>query len=1634
MKIFDMETNNLPFIKSKIMFDDSINLSKYTKDDFFIYSNSNLTSPISFEIKSNPTELFKSYLFIIDMSGSMQSKQNMIVNSMKKILEFLKFKKNEVAISGFNSLAYINHDLTENIDDLMQFSNKLDFKGNASLDAAIYQEFSGASEILANSKYKKEIILLTDGLADYDYNQIQNALNSNNITLNIISLEEKIDNKLKKLATNSNGLVFDELILPNQIIESIYSIMDQHNKGKIATIEWQQDFCLNQYEIVIKDKKNNFSDTSYFNSNNLDFLEKVEFDPKNEIDFGLVNSQTTRIFKIKPLNSSIKVKKIISSSNLFSVFKLSIDDIISKNEIKNVEIKFNPLDTNFTSAYIDFEFEPCLKYRLNLFAGSRYQSSNNSSLIFENPILDEQIISGTDYLVKWNGMSKNDFGVLEYSKDKNKWSVLSSNVKNGSFLWKVPDISESINFLKISQSSLSPVLDNVKYINSENNITIKSKWSYDGKVLITGTLDGEVLVWDYNSSSYFTIQSGTDKIFDIQAHPSKSKFLLSYKSSLIGSDIILWDYNDIQNPIKIKGSTTKIHGLAWSATGDTIIGGTEDGTIYFWKNNEFNSPFFSQKYHKDLIHALAMNPKNSLILSGSEDGMLKLIDPVTNLILDSTYFNKSIKTIEWSKDGLSFLVDYNDSSFACLQVININGIFKIQTKFKNSFENLKLQNPLVQNICFDYSGNYIFSVVENKVVIFNSIKGDSIYTFEGHKDNLYSVAVSVLGNCASSGEDKFIEIWKFSDYPFVNKPLTSSISSSFSIQKPILKFSKLDFMDYCVNFQKDSTFKNAIQNLNQTNIKIDSVKIIGDANNEFSIMNNFPQVVEKNKSFNLSLNFHPLKTGNRSAYLELYIGANKLLAELKGFGIKPNIEQISNFINFKKVNVGEFKDSSFNVLINNDNSNLQIVKYELLQDTSSFKLDSGFNNLEISANSKHRVRVKFNPKSIGKTNAILRFHTLKFCTPIDVALYGEATAPIFSSSDTIELDDIKCMEKTIYPYKIYNKGNGILKISNYTSFNDQTFELENLPYFREIPPYDSLIFPISIIPFQAKLNELNIKFNTNMNFDGTFNKNLYLKVRTDSSNFILETNNKIYSTINTNAIFYDSVKISNFSDKITNFTLTNTHPLIKLNSNQISIHNKNGEKFLNYQFLGSDQEAEIIDTIKITSECNITQNLILYISVNNNKPLITISDTTNLGDVFCESNNLYFYIYNYSKSTLKIDSIFTENNPNLIIDKSTNLLLKVNDSLKVNINYTKNSSSNGIKNFKINIKSNAINSNNGLNSTIVVFNLQDKIFEFSKDTVDFGEVETNRISTKLFNIKYNGNLNFIWPNSPVKFENYTILEMKPSSIKKGENAIFTVSFETNINDTTIISNFDFIDDCAKSNKIFFKAISSKQSIGSIYLDTLKANSGDVKSLIWKQNIPDKSKIDGIDSIQFLLKYNPKVMLSKDFEPDYYSLELASKLFTFSTEQIKNIENVKNNFYIAIGDSQISQIFIDSLKVFSKENKKIDVIGSYIKVMDVCTNSGNRLFDYNGRMFISNNFPNPFKEFTSFEMNLIENGIYSMDIYNLWGLKEKEVFKNKFYKSGSYSIELNLSNLLSGIYFCILQTPSEVLVRKITKIE
>ena len=133
------------------------------------------------------------------------------------------------------------------------------------------------------------------------------------------------------------------------------------------------------------------------------------------------------------------------------------------------------------------------------------------------------------------------------------------------------------------------------------------------------------------------------------------------------------------------------------------------------------------------------------------------------------------------------------------------------------------------------------------------------------------------------------------------------------------------------------------------------------------------------------------------------------------------------------------------------------------------------------------------------------------------------------------------------------------------------------------------------------------------------------------------------------------------------------------------------------------------------------------------------------------------------------------------------------------------------------------------------------------------------------------------------------------------------------------------------------------------------------------------------------------------------------------------------FVALFGNDTMTTIQIINSKAYNNVRYFIKGNIATLTLINNCNAGGTRLFDENGRLLLHQNAPNPVINETKIEFELIENGLTSLDIYDITGKHIMNIF-NEEKQKGSYEIIIDTKDMNRGMYYYILHNARQQLIR------
>ncbi|MGQ9818504.1 MAG: choice-of-anchor D domain-containing protein [Candidatus Kapaibacteriales bacterium] len=183
-----------------------------------------------------------------------------------------------------------------------------------------------------------------------------------------------------------------------------------------------------------------------------------------------------------------------------------------------------------------------------------------------------------------------------------------------------------------------------------------------------------------------------------------------------------------------------------------------------------------------------------------------------------------------------------------------------------------------------------------------------------------------------------------------------------------------------------------------------------------------------------------------------------------------------------------------------------------------------------------------------------------------------------------------------------------------------------------------------------------------------------------------------------------------------------------------------------------------------------------------------------------------------------------------------------------------------------------------------------------------------------------------------------------------------------------------------------------------------------------------------EGIAFDLTFNKTLLeplfpfISSTFSNNHRTLHIETK------SDIKNDLNlIVLDFRVGLGNDSITSLIINNSYPLGSGKIVINEKSGIFRLKNICREGGPRLFESDGRFWLSNPNPNPVSNIAIIEFEIIENGLTTLNLYNFDGWLIKTLLSSDL-KAGKYSITFSVDDLSEGIFFLILKAPNSTTIK------
>jgi len=213
----------------------------------------------------------------------------------------------------------------------------------------------------------------------------------------------------------------------------------------------------------------------------------------------------------------------------------------------------------------------------------------------------------------------------------------------------------------------------------------------------------------------------------------------------------------------------------------------------------------------------------------------------------------------------------------------------------------------------------------------------------------------------------------------------------FSIVVSEASAKDIDMKTCLVGCEKDSVVQEFIRNKGSYRFRVDSIYFTGADPNAFSLLSDFTKIdLEAGVSRAAEFRFTPSRNGFHTATINIITQSDTIVKNIIGEGVMPQLEIISNFLNFGIVKLGSEKILQDTALIRNISTiplNISNV-VQLGPDKNQFEIISGGGAFTLQPNELRKLTVRYKPIYSGGSSGQLGFEYKGVGSPAKVQLFG----------------------------------------------------------------------------------------------------------------------------------------------------------------------------------------------------------------------------------------------------------------------------------------------------------------------------------------------------------------------------------------------------------------------------------------------------------------------------------------------------------------------------------------------------------------------------------------------------------------------------------------------------------------------
>ncbi|GAB1431133.1 hypothetical protein MASR2M18_19680 [Ignavibacteria bacterium] len=947
----------------------------------------------------------------------------------------------ECAVTSFDNYGYLNQDFTADVSLLRSAVAGLSIGLGTDYTAALLTPPNGGIPVVSQGKYKRVIILLTDGQdprAQSNQAAIIAAAQAANITVYCVAVRLRMPQTLKNIAEQTGGEWYENVDSPDEAAQIYRSILRSEQGSKPCTLEWRTEpSCDVSRTAIIEWIPQNRRDTVTY-SVPPSQIAQISVVPSS-VRLGGVPPGTSRDTAIilKTAAFPANIKRLFMSSADWSIVSGAVPPAITvpANDSVKITIRYTAQDSLRSFAELIIESDACNATPAVFTAGYPRKQPIVKTLTVVHPNGGEEFSVNSDTVIKWKGVLPDEEVVLKYSTDKGaSWINIANSATGLSIPWHVPNTPSDNCLMSVAQyDAAAGMLITIPH----DDAVIDLAFSPDGQRIYTLTRKGTVrqfaaqtgqLLMQYSPNNIKAFALSPNEIFLAFVNSAAQMQLWNPQSGLLARNNGNSGFSG-KPTFAAKDST-----LLVLFGGNTIFAATLTPTTFgITSVANIGAPVTSMQF----------TPSGTKFIGAGTSARIARIwnyMPATPSVATSATLphTTSVFSAAISSDAkIAATVDQNGNvrlwdavSAAERQILGIG--------YKTA--------AISENGSFVAAGGTKKSA--NGLVpatLWTLPDGQFYRNLYGHTDTINAITFSRDGRCAATAaSDKSVIIWDLSQ--LLSEIQSDTSDNLWKIVAPTVIAHDVDMGRMQVGMNKDSVVTAYIENTGKTAVSVSDISISGLRASEFTILSgNAPFELQAGEKQAVEFSFTPAGTGKRTATVDIEIPSGIIVQSIVGEGIIVDLHAVRN-VDFGKVFLGDKKDTLVRIVLENKGStDLTIsgissdgpdkTQFAILDSEAGFTLPAG---------STRAMNLRFAPTRIGRTSGRITF------------AYPEPGSPEISLLS----------------------GEGICEDGGPATVS------VSVPS-AEVNPGDTLTIPVSVKYPAGKLTSSNRKFSATINYDGT---------------------------------------------------------------------------------------------------------------------------------------------------------------------------------------------------------------------------------------------------------------------------------------------------------------------------------------------------------------------------------------------------------------------------------------------------------------------------------------------------------------------------------------------------------------------